>query len=133
MVFAPVDIGPAGTASTVEDVGWLDSNQLSFDGLSVLHAYGRQVDLLALLLQETFEMASNPAPASPDEIAGWSEVRNPIDTVDTVNTVRGTIGIAVGGIVHSHGDDSLVRVQLIIQAEVSRNTAGRQTVIVGKV
>jgi len=47
VVLTPVDIGAASRTGSVEDVGWLDSLELSNDLLSVLHADGGGEDLLS--------------------------------------------------------------------------------------
>jgi len=67
VVLAPIDIRTSGAASTVEDVGWLDSLKLSDDSLAVLHAHCGSGDSLALALEKSLEMASDPSLASPDE------------------------------------------------------------------
>ena len=68
VVLAPVDVGTAGDASGVEDVGGLDAVELGEHGLAVLHADRGAVDLLALRLEEGREVAGDPALAAPDEI-----------------------------------------------------------------
>lgn len=47
VVLAPINIWSAGRSSRVEDVGGLDSLQLGNDSLTILHANGRGVNLLA--------------------------------------------------------------------------------------
>lgn len=68
VILAPVDIWPAGAASAVKYMRWLNSLKLLDHRLPVLHADGGSEDFLALALQESFEMASNPSLASPDEV-----------------------------------------------------------------
>ena len=67
VVLAPVDVGAAGAAGGVEDVGGLDAVELGEDGLAVLHADGGGVDFFALGLEEGLEVAGDPAFAAPDE------------------------------------------------------------------
>jgi len=69
VVLAPIDVGTAGAAGGVEDVGGLDAVQLGQDALAVLHADRRAEDLLALLLKELLEVAGHPTLAAPDEEA----------------------------------------------------------------
>ena len=47
VVLAPIDIWSSSRSSSVEDVGWLDSVELSGNCLSVLHADGGAVHLLS--------------------------------------------------------------------------------------
>lgn len=68
VVLAPIDIGAASAASTVQDVGWLDLLELCNNSLAVLHADSGRGNLLALGLKESLEVTSNPALTSPDEI-----------------------------------------------------------------
>ncbi len=67
VVLAPVDVWASSGTGTVEDVGWLDTLELSDDSLTVLHANSGGSDLLALGLEESLEVASDPALTSPDE------------------------------------------------------------------
>lgn len=67
VVLAPIDIGTTSAARTVENMGWLDSLKLSDDRLAVLHAYSGSGDGLALALEKSLKMASDPSLASPDE------------------------------------------------------------------
>jgi len=67
VILAPVDIGAAGTTGTVQNMGGLDLVELGLDGFSVLHAHRSHVNFFTLTLQKGFEVASDPAPASPDE------------------------------------------------------------------
>jgi hypothetical protein len=68
VVLAPIDVWAASAASAVQDVGWLDSLELSNDGLAVLHADSGGGDLLALGLEERLEVTSNPALTTPDQV-----------------------------------------------------------------
>jgi len=47
VVLTPIDVWSTSGTSTVENVGWLDSLQLSDDTFAVLHADGGSVDLLS--------------------------------------------------------------------------------------
>ncbi len=67
VVLAPVDIRPAGTASTVEDMCRFDTIKFCNDSFSVLHTHSCREDFLILLLQELFKMTSNPPFTSPDQ------------------------------------------------------------------
>lgn len=67
MVLTPVDIGSSGAASTVQDVSRPDLFQFCLDGFSILHTDRGHVNLLALALQHLFEVAGDPAFATPDE------------------------------------------------------------------
>lgn len=67
VVLAPVNVWASSAAGAVEDVGWLDTLELSNDGLAVLHANSGGGDLLALGLEEGLEVASNPSLSTPDE------------------------------------------------------------------
>lgn len=67
VVLAPVDIRPAGTASTVEDMCRFDTIKFCNDSFSVLHTHSCREDFLVLLLQELFKMASNPPFTSPNQ------------------------------------------------------------------
>lgn len=67
VVLAPIDVWASSGAGAVEDVGWLNSLELSNDGLTVLHADSGGSDLLALGLEESLEVASNPSLSTPDE------------------------------------------------------------------
>jgi hypothetical protein len=68
VVLTPINIWASSAASAVQDVGWLDSLDLSKNSLAVLHADGGALDLLALGLEETLQVASDPALATPDEV-----------------------------------------------------------------
>ena len=57
VVLTPVDVWPASRSSSVQDVGWLDSLELGDDGLSVLHANSRGVNLLSCTIV-SFEIVS---------------------------------------------------------------------------
>jgi len=67
VVLAPVNIRSASGTSSIEDVGRLVFFELSNDSFSVLHANRRRVDLLALALEESLQVASNPSFTTPDE------------------------------------------------------------------
>lgn len=71
IVLAPVNIWPSSTASSVEDMSWVDLHQLLYDGCSVLHTSGGCMNVSTFLLQESFEVAGNPAMASPDQETRW--------------------------------------------------------------
>lgn len=68
VVLTPIDVGATSAASTVENVGWLDSLELSNDSLTVLHADSGGSNGLALALKESLEVTSNPSCATPDEV-----------------------------------------------------------------
>lgn len=70
VVLAPIDIGATSAASTVKNVGWLDPLELSNDGLTVLHANSGGSNSLALALEESLKVTSNPSCATPDEVGG---------------------------------------------------------------
>lgn len=67
VILAPIDVWTASAASAVQDVGWLDTLELSNDGLAVLHADSGGSDLLALGLEEGLEVTGNPSLSTPDE------------------------------------------------------------------
>ena len=66
VVLAPIDVGATSAASTVENVGWLNSLELGNNSLAVLHADSGGSNGLALALKESLEMTSNPSCATPD-------------------------------------------------------------------
>lgn len=68
VVLAPIDVGATSAASTVKNVSWLDSLDLSNDSLTVLHADSGGSNGLALALEESLEVTSNPSCATPDEV-----------------------------------------------------------------
>lgn len=70
VVLAPIDVGATSAASTVENVGWLNSLELGNDSLTVLHADSGGSNGLALALEESLEMTGNPSCATPDEVGG---------------------------------------------------------------
>lgn len=67
VVLAPVDVRPAGTASTIEDMCRFDTTKFCNDSFSVLHTHSCGEDFLILLLQELFQMTSNPPFTTPDQ------------------------------------------------------------------
>lgn len=69
VVLAPVDVGTTRAAGGVEHMGRLDPVELLQDLLAVLVADDGGMHILALLLEDVLEVASNPALASPDEEA----------------------------------------------------------------
>jgi len=67
VVLAPVDIGSASGTSSIEDVGGLIFLELSNDTFSVLHANSGSEDLLALALEESLQVTSDPSFTTPNE------------------------------------------------------------------
>lgn len=68
VVLTPIDIRATSAASAVENVGWLDSLELSNDSLTVLHANSGGSNSLALALEEGLKVTGNPSCATPDEV-----------------------------------------------------------------
>jgi len=66
MVLTPIDVGSASRTSSVEDVGGLVFLDFSNNSFSVLHANGGREDLLALALEESLQVTSNPSFTTPD-------------------------------------------------------------------
>jgi hypothetical protein len=69
VVLAPVDVGATCTASRVEHMSRPDPVKLLHDLLAVLVADDGGMHILALLLEDAPEVASDPALATPDEEA----------------------------------------------------------------
>lgn len=86
VVFAPVDIGATGAAGSVQNMCRLNAIELLEDLLTILHADGGGVNLLALSLEDGLEVTSNPTLTSPDEEA--IVCTGAVGTVGTVSAVR---------------------------------------------
>ena len=67
VVLAPVDVGPAGAARTVEDVRRAHAFQHFHHALAVFHADRRLLDRLALGFEQFVQMTCDPAVAAPDQ------------------------------------------------------------------
>lgn len=69
MRFAPIDVGAASDSSSVEDMGWLDSGDISLEGGAVLEAARAVSEIDTLLLAEVAKQTANPAsPAVNQEL-----------------------------------------------------------------
>lgn len=64
---APVDVGAAGDAGGVEDVGGIDGGEVGFEGGAVLEAAGAVLEANALGLAYLAEEAANPAGLAVDQ------------------------------------------------------------------
>lgn len=69
VVFAPVDVGPSGLASAVDDVSRLEFVKNLIHLGRVLHAVIGGMDNLALGVEQAFEVATDPALAAGEEEA----------------------------------------------------------------
>lgn len=61
MRFAPVDVGAAGDAGSVEDVSGLDGGDVGLEGDAVLEAAGAISEIDSLLFTELAKQTANPA------------------------------------------------------------------------
>lgn len=147
VVLAPVDIGAAGAASSVENVGGLDTVELLEDLLAVLHANSRGVYIFALALEDGLEVTGDPALTTPDQKAVSCLVA--IDAISTVCAVgrhveglenrsdRGGVGLKVAwrvccvsqvGYLSTTGGESdvvLVALEAIVDGEQIRDVEGK--------
>jgi hypothetical protein len=69
VVFAPVDVGPPGLTSAVDDVSRLELIEDRVHLGRVLHAVVGGMDGLALSIEQAFEMTADPALAAGQEEA----------------------------------------------------------------
>lgn len=69
VVFAPVDVGPSGLASAVDDVSRLEFVKNLIHLGRVLHAVVGGMDSLALRIEQALEVAADPALAAGEKEA----------------------------------------------------------------
>lgn len=92
VILAPVDIGATRAAGGVEHMGRPDPVELLQDLLTVLVADDGGVHILALLLEDVLEVASNPALATPDEEAVGLGPVGPVGAVGSHLRVLSLLG-----------------------------------------
>ena len=69
VVFAPVDVGPSGLTSAVDDVSRLELIEDRVHLGRVLHAVVGGMDSLALRIEQALEVAADPALAAGEKEA----------------------------------------------------------------
>jgi hypothetical protein len=72
VILAPVDVWPARTTSTIENVGWPDSFKHFHDIFPIFHADRRLLNGLALAFEQLVQMARDPTITTPDEEGLWT-------------------------------------------------------------
>ena len=88
VILAPVDVWPARTTSTIENMGWPDSFKHFHDIFPIFHADHRLLNGLALAFEELVQVARDPTITTPDEEGLWT-LLNGLEgaLIDTISSI----------------------------------------------